>query len=227
MKPLDEITIFDGKNLHYEVEDKYIPEILTKDWGMKLNEKEKEFAIETFFWRYGEHDENDNSDLIEWNLDKSQQYQWGFSHGKISFSLNKEEFTIIAAFIRIGCIIAMRIANDKVGSVINAVELLSSIIRIRVLKDYERCVFYQIIILTNNSKSVPLTVDAIKSAYKDVAFKDKNCPYKDIFSCNRFKENACIRDNEGNKTIEDIIQSLIKKKVIYSDSTENGYIYLA
>lgn len=219
-----EMEQLNGKNLHYEVEDKYIPEILIQDWHMELDEKEEEFAIEVFYWRYGEHDENDNSDLIEWNLKKDKSYQWGFGHGKISFSLNKDEFNIMAAMIKLGIAIAKHSVNDDGGAMINVGELLSSVIRIRILSDYERCVFYQIIVLTNNSKSVPLKREEIISSYNNADFNDNNCPYKNQFSCNRFHENACLRKKED---IDKIIDSLIEKKVIYGEDKGNGYIHLA
>lgn len=225
-----------AKVLHYEVEAKYVPDILAQDWdAIELNEEEKETAIRLFLWRYGEDSEKDNSEFVEWNLKKDKLFNKGFYNGKISFSLNRDSATIMLAMIKAVTDIIRYRSNDNlkdVGVFISLAELFSKIVKVSFLKNYERCVFIQIIVLTNNSSSYPLTEDEIEKRYTEEIFTDNKCPYQNIFQCDCYRDNACLKDrieNDNGKRIKlsDILLSLEQKKVIFRDQTNEKYIHIA
>lgn len=212
------------KLIHYEVESKYIPDILEQDWNLELTDDEKDIAVRLFLWKYGEHIDNNKSDFVEWNLRKEDFYTKGYCDGKISFSLKHDSVTIISAIIKAATAIIKFKSNDYFGGGLSIAELFSRIGKINFLKDFERCVFLQIVILTNNSSSYPLIKEELENRYKEEVFADSRCPYNGSFPCNCFHEKACMRSRFN---LDETIASLIDKKVIFYDNTNNHYIHIA
>lgn len=210
--------------IHYEVESKYIPYILEQDWGLVFTDEEKDVVTRLFLWKYGEHIENNKSDYVEWNLKKDDFYTKGYCDGKISFSLNHDLVTIISSVARAATAIIKFKSNDYVGGSISLAELFSRLGKVVFLSDFERCVFLQIVILTNNSPSYPISKKEIEERFKDDMFADSRCPYNGSFPCNCFHENACMRSRFD---LDKIIQALFEKKVILPDTTNEQYIHIA
>lgn len=212
--------------LHYEVDIKYIPIILEKDWGVKLDDDEKIVATKLFLWRYGDEEDTSTNEFTEWNLKTDTPFTKGSHDGKISFSLNRDDSIIMSALINIVTLFVKMKTYDKIGVCISIASLFANISKIRFLNDYERCVFLQIIQLTHNSSSIVFTREDIEYLYKSEIFNNDQCPYFNTFSCNLFHENVCMRKRQ-QKSLNEIIDSLLEKKIIYPEQLNANNLHIS
>ena len=211
--------------IHYEVDIKDVPEVLERDWGLNLNEDEAKTAMRLFVWKFGDHEERDDSDFLEWNMKTGESYTGGYANGRISFSLSLDTYTILAALIKVVTVIANIQSKDNVSVVISLTELFQSVVKIRFLKNFERCIFLQIIQLTNNDKSISFRKDQIESIFSDELFMDNYCPYHDVFPCKWYHkhEKACMRKNLN---FDEAFALLIEKNVIRSEAANKELYHI-
>lgn len=207
--------------IHYEVDVKDVPEVLKRDWGLILDEDESKTAIRLFVWKFGEQEERDESDFLEWNLKSGESFTGGYAHGRISFSLNLDGYTILAALIKVVTAIAKHESKDDVSAIISVTELFQSVVKIKLLKNYERCIFLQIIQLTSNDKSISFKKDEIENIFCSGIFKNNFCPYHDVFPCDCYHEDACMRNRLN---FDDAFDALVEKNVIRPE-TANKELY--
>ena len=212
-----------NKTIHYEVEVKDIPEVLKQDWGLDLDNDEANTAMRLFVWKYGEQEERDESDFLEWNQKTGESYTGGYVHGRISFSLDINGYTIIAALIKTVTAITKYQSKDNVGALISLTDLIQSVVKIKLLNNYERCIFLQVIQLTNNDRSVPFEKTQIEELFTQDLFLENKCPYHNVFECNCFHEKACMRDRLN---FDDAFKSLVDKNVIRFDPVNNELYHI-
>lgn len=227
--------------LHYEVEPKYIPQILEIDWGIKLREDEEEIAIRLFQWHFGMNADDEvgkeNVEFDDWSMQTSVPYSKGYFKGKLSFSLSTKDIDVIAVLIKVVSYFYTLKEKTSVDRNISGIgllyDILKNVVKIKILENnFERCLFILIIEKSQNNSHIPVNIKDIKDTYCDFLNKDygsePKCLFIDSFRCSHYSNTECsclLKKDDIEKLVNNTIKEFEKKGLVQKKSDEN-FLYI-
>jgi hypothetical protein len=205
------------KTLQYGLLPDAIPRMLKYDWNISLTERESDIVKTIFIWRYAIYGEEHKSFAVNQIFPAhAPKATRGYRDGKLSFSLNINQVTVMVLLTKMLGNLTEPIADLSCGGLIlseapTVLEFFRNVCKITTYKKHFQCVFWHIVQKTKNNGKTPVTVGEIL----DICKQYTECPLKhEVLSCDYRRSEQYANCTVEIEAIQEVFENLCTDEAI-------------